>query len=123
MNLLRNYKLSTRLISAFVACALITLGVGLIGRTGIASVVGGLDEITTNNMVSVYKTSNARANTVAHYRDLHRAFLMKFTKAPSTNYDAALRSMADNQKEVEQLFREYRQTPLAEDERVAGDKF
>ena len=31
--------------------------------------------------------------------------------------------MADNQKEVDRLFKAYRQTPLADDERVAGDRF
>lgn len=31
--------------------------------------------------------------------------------------------MSESQKEVERLFKEYRQTPLANDERVAGDRF
>jgi len=31
--------------------------------------------------------------------------------------------MSDGQKEVDRLFKEYRQTPLADDERVAGDQF
>ena len=123
MNVLRSFKISTRLIFAFAACAVITIAVGLIGRAGIATLGDSLDEVITNNLVSVYKTSNARANAVAHYRDLHRALLMKFTHASASNFDAALQSMKDNQKEVDQLFKEYRQTPLADDERTAGDKF
>lgn len=123
MPLLRNIKLSTRLIVAFVTCAIITLGVGLMGYVGITALNESLNTITTNNLASVYKTSNARANGVAHYRDLHRALLLKYSKAESGKYDAAVKSMADNQGEVEQLFKEYRQTPLADDERAAGDKF
>lgn len=123
MSLLRSTKLSPRLISAFVACALITLAVGLVGRSGISSLSDSLDDIISNSLVSVYKTSNARANAIAHYRDVHRALLLKYTKAEPAVFDAAVQSMADNQKEVEQLFKEYRQTPLADDERVAGDKF
>jgi methyl-accepting chemotaxis protein len=123
MSVLSDTKLSTRLIVAFVACAIVTLGVGAAGRAGIRSLNESLDAITSNNLVSVYKTSNARTNLVAHYRDLHRALLLKYTKAPATAYEEAVRSLADNQKEVEQLFGEYRQTPLADDERVAGDQF
>lgn len=123
MSLLRGTMLSTRLISAFVACAIITLGVGLIGYTGITSLKGSVDGVVSNNLVSVYNTSNARSNAIAHYRDLHRALLFKFAKADKAKYDAVIQSVADNQKEVEQLFNRYRQTPLADDERVAGDKF
>lgn len=123
MTLLRNTKLSTRLIVSFVTCAIITLAVGLVGYLGITRLHESLNGITTNNLVSVYKTSNARANTVAHYRDLHQALLFKYAKSETGKYEAAVRSMADNQAEVEQLFKEYRQTPLADDERIAGDQF
>jgi methyl-accepting chemotaxis protein len=79
MSLLRNTKLFTRLITAFVACALITRGVGLVASPGIATVSESLDGITSNNLVSIYKTSNACSNALAHYRDLHRAVLLKKT--------------------------------------------
>lgn len=123
MTVLRNTKLSTRLIVSFVTCAIITLGVGLMGYVGIATLHERLNGITKNNLVSVYKTSNARTNTVAHYRDLHRALLFKYSRAESGKYDAAVQSMSDNQAEVEQLFKDYRQTPLSPDERAVGDQF
>nr|WP_191867637.1 methyl-accepting chemotaxis protein [Pseudomonas coronafaciens] len=123
MNLLRSTMLSTRLISAFAACAVITFGVGLVGYTGISSLGESVDNVISNNLASVYKTSNARANAVAHYRDLHRALLFKYEKVDQARYDSVVQSIADNQKEVEQLFKEYRQTPLEEDERAAGDQF
>jgi methyl-accepting chemotaxis protein len=123
MTTLRNTRLSTRLIGSFVTCAIITLVVGLMGYLGISKLHESLNVITTNNLVSVYKTSNARTNAVAHYRDLHQALLFKYARSAPGKYDAAVRSMADNQAEVEQLFKEYRQTPLADDERTAGDQF
>ncbi|PHN32076.1 chemotaxis protein [Pseudomonas sp. ICMP 460] len=123
MNLLRNTKLGPRMVTAFAACAVITLLVGLVGRSGINALSDSLDGVISNNLVSVYKTSNARANAIAHYRDIHRALLLKYTKAPISQYNDTVKSLADNQKEVEQLFKEYRQTPLADDERAAGDKF
>ncbi|MCA5973192.1 methyl-accepting chemotaxis protein [Pseudomonas sp. P135] len=123
MNLLRETMLTTRLVSAFVACAIITLVIGLIAYTGIGSLKSNIDNVIGNNLVSVSKTSNARANSVAHYRDLHRALLFKYEKVDQAAYQAVVQSVADNQKEVEQLFREYRQTPLEDDERVAGDSF
>ncbi|RMO97323.1 Methyl-accepting chemotaxis protein [Pseudomonas syringae pv. philadelphi] len=123
MNLFSGTMLSTRLISAFSACAIITLGVGLVGYTGINRLGDSVDGVISNNLVSVYKTSNARANAVAHYRDLHRALLFKYEKVDQEKYDSVVQSVSDNQKEVEQLFGEYRKTPLAEDERAAGDQF
>ncbi len=123
MNLLRNTKLGPRMVTAFAACAVITLLVGLVGRSGINTLSDSLDGVISNNLVSVYKTSNARANAIAHYRDIHRALLLKYTKAPASQYNDTVKSITDNQKEVEQLFNEYRQTPLADDERAAGDKF
>ncbi|PPS42947.1 methyl-accepting chemotaxis protein [Pseudomonas syringae] len=123
MNLLRGTMLSTRLISAFVVCAVVTLGVGFIGYTGITGLKNSVDGIVKNNLISVYSTSNARSNAIAHYRDLHRALLFKFAKADQAKYEDVIRSLADNQQEVEQLFKIYRKTPLQDDERIAGDQF
>lgn len=123
MNILRGTMLSTRLISAFVVCAVVTLGVGFIGYTGITGLKNSVDGIVNNNLISVYSTSNARSNAIAHYRDLHRALLFKFAKADQAKYEDIIRSLADNQQEVEQLFKTYRQTPLQDDERIAGDQF
>jgi methyl-accepting chemotaxis protein len=123
MSFLRDTKLSTRLITAFVACALITLMVGYTGSVGIGSLNTAISGIVNNNLVSIYKTSNARTNGVAHYRDLHRALLLKYINAAPAEFDETLRSMKDNQREVEALFNEYRQTPLADDEKAAGDRF
>ena len=123
MDALRSIKISMRLISAFVACAIITLGVGVVGRSGITTLKETINEIVTNNLVSVYYTGNARAKAFAYSRDLHAALLLKYSKADQAKFDATVKSMSDNQREVEQLFKQYRQTSLNDDERVAGDNF
>ena len=123
MDALRSIKISTRLISTFVACAIIALGVGAVGRSGIGTLNEAINDIVSNNLVSVYTTSNARAKVFAYSRELHAALLYKYAKAPPSKFDAAVKSMSDDQREVEQLFKVYRQTPLDDDERVAGDQF
>ena len=123
MSILRDTRLSRRLLMAFVACALITLAVGLTGRSGIGMLSHNLDDVVSNNLVSIYKASNARANSVAHYRDLHRALLLTYMKADPAGYGEAVASMKDNQSEVEQLFKDYLQTPQEDDERVASEHF
>ncbi len=123
MDALRSIKLSVRLISAFLVCAIITLGVGLLGSSGITTLKATINDLTTNSILSVYKTASARASALAYSRALHAALLYKYAKAEPVKFDAAVQSMSDNQKEVERLFKEYRQTPLADDERVAGDQF
>nr|WP_321851926.1 MCP four helix bundle domain-containing protein [Pseudomonas sp. FLM 11] len=79
--------------------------------------------IVSNNIVSIYNTANTGANALAYSRSLHAALLYKYANADSAKFEAAVQSMSESQKEVERLFKEYRQTPLANDERVAGDQF
>ena len=123
MDALRNIKLSTRLVSAFLVCAFITLGVGILGYSGITTLRATINGIASNSIVSVYTTANAGANALAYSRGLHAALLYKYANADSAKFEAAVQSMSESQKEVERLFKEYRQTPLADDERVAGDQF
>ncbi|WP_406960990.1 methyl-accepting chemotaxis protein [Pseudomonas tritici] len=123
MDALRSIKLSTRLISAFVVCSIITLGVGFLGASGINTLKVTINEIVSNNLKSVYNTSNVRALAFSYSRNLHAALLYKYANAESIKFDTAVQSMSKNQLELEQLFKEYRQTPLADDERMAGDQF
>lgn len=123
MNLLTNTKVATKLIMSFVICACITLAVGFVGKLGISSVNTNAQGILGNGLESIDKSSNARANGIAHYRDLYKILLINLTQGPQSEFDAALQSLKDNQQDVETLFNQYRQTPLSDDERVAGDQF
>lgn len=123
MNALRSINLSKRLILAFVVCAIITLGVGFLGASSIKTLKATIDGIVSNNLASVYSTANARSLAFSYSRSVHAALLYKYANAESIKFDAAVQSMSNDQKNIEQLFNHYRQTPLADDERIAGDQF
>lgn len=122
MNWLRDAKLSTKLISAFGLCALITLTVGLLGSRGISQLSESLRSVFANNLVSVAKTAEARSNAVAQQRDLYALIAAVAGDAPQSTKDTILQSMASNRAASEKAFATYRTTPLADDERAAGDK-
>nr|WP_040071933.1 methyl-accepting chemotaxis protein [Pseudomonas batumici] len=123
MTFMTNMKLATKLLTAFILCACITLGVGFVGHLGISSINANLKDILTNSLLSIDDSSNARTNMVAHHRDLHKLLLLKLTQGSQGDLEAVTKSLNDDRQAVETLFKEYRQTPLDDDERAAGDQF
>ena len=115
-------KLSTKLISAFALSALFTLGVGLLGGQGVSQLAESLRSVFDNNLVSVTNTSQAKTKAVGQSRDLYRLYIATASGAPQSTKDEYIASMNANQKASEEAFADYRKTPLADDERVAGDK-
>nr|WP_311971800.1 methyl-accepting chemotaxis protein [Pseudomonas baltica] len=122
MNWLRDAKLSSKLIAAFGLCALITLGVGILGSRGISQLSDNLNLVFANNLVSVAKTAEAKSNAIAQQRDLYSLIAATAGEAPQSTKDAILQSMQGNRAASEKAFAIYRATPLADDERAAGDK-
>jgi methyl-accepting chemotaxis protein len=122
MNRLRDAKLSTKLIAAFGLCALITLGVGMLGSSGISQLSDSLNLVFSNNLVSVAKTAEAKSKAIAQQRDLYNLLSATIAEAPQGTKDAILQNMQGNRAASEKAFAIYRATPLADDERAAGDK-
>jgi methyl-accepting chemotaxis protein len=122
MNWFYDAKLSTKLFIAFALCALITLGVGVIGGRGVGEISSGLKAVFANNLVSVSKANETRTNAIGQNRDLYRYLSAGVAKAPQTLKDEILGSMRSNRAAAEKAFAQYRATPLADDERVAGDR-
>jgi methyl-accepting chemotaxis protein len=122
MNWLRDAKLSTKLITAFGLCAIITLGVGVLGSRGISQLSDSLNSVFSNNLVSVAKVGEAKSNAIAQQRDLYSLISAYASDAPQTAKDNALQNMQGNRAASEKAFAIYRATPLADDERAAGDK-
>ena len=60
--------LSTKLFISFALCALITLVVGIIGSQGIGDLSNSLKLTFSNNLVSVGKTSETKANAIASFQ-------------------------------------------------------
>ncbi|QEI04448.1 methyl-accepting chemotaxis protein [Pigmentiphaga aceris] len=122
MTFIRDAGLSTKLIASFALCALITLGVGLLGSRGIADLSSSLKLVFSNNLVSVAKTAEAKNKAVEQNRDLYRLVGSTMANAPQAVRDEILKSIKTNRADSEKAFAIYRATPLADDERAAGDK-
>ena len=122
MNWFYDARLAIKLYLAFALCALITLIVGVVGSQGIGSLSSSLQLVFSNNLVSVAKTAETRSSAIAQSRDLYRFLAATTTNAPQEERSAILASMKENRLTSEKAFAVYRATPLADDERAAGDK-
>ncbi|MFJ2684911.1 methyl-accepting chemotaxis protein [Pseudomonas sp. NPDC087342] len=122
MSWLNDAKLSTKLITSFALCALITLGVGVLGSRGVAALSESLKSVFNNNLVAIANTAQTKTKAVGQSRDLYRLYIAHASNAPQNVKDEFIASMKANQLASEQAFAEYRKRPLADDERAAGDK-
>jgi len=122
MNWLNDARLSTKLITSFFLCALITLAVGMLGVSGVSALSARLQAVFNNNLVSVANTSQTKTKAVGQTRDMYRLYVATAGNAPQSVKDEFLASMKANQLASEKAFADYRKGNLAEDERVAGDQ-
>ena len=58
-------KLAYKLTLTFILCAFITLSVGALGLQGINRLAGMMDELTTNNLVSVSRANEALGSVIS----------------------------------------------------------
>ncbi|MEE5046401.1 methyl-accepting chemotaxis protein [Pseudomonas alliivorans] len=121
MNWFYNAKLSTKLFISFALCALITLVVGIIGSQGIGDLSNSLKLTFSNNLVSVAKTNETKANAIAQNRDLYRLLSAVAADAPQSAKDQVVANLRENRAQAEKAYAAYRTTPLEDDERAAGD--
>ncbi|KIQ57696.1 methyl-accepting chemotaxis protein [Pseudomonas fluorescens] len=122
MNWINDAKFSTKLITSFVLCAFITLAVGMLGVSGVATLSARLQTVFNTNLVSVASTAQTKTKAVGQTRDMYRLYVATAGNAPQSMKDEFLASMKANQLASEQAFAEYRKGRLAEDERLAGDQ-
>lgn len=122
MNWFNQAKIATKLLTAFVLCAVITLIVGALGSRGISRISENMSEVFANNVYSVTKSSEAKSRAIAQNRDLYRALSAAAEDRPAADIDNIIKSLKDNQARSEKAFKEYRTTDLDPDERAAGDQ-
>jgi methyl-accepting chemotaxis protein len=122
MNWFYDLKLSTKLISSFALCAFITLAVGWLGNNGVTDLSAALKLAFSNNLVSIARAGEAKSNAISQHRDLYHLISAASTNAPQTVKDEILTTMKGYRATSEKAFAIYRATPLADDERAAGDK-
>ncbi|MDN4543903.1 methyl-accepting chemotaxis protein [Pseudomonas sp. C32] len=115
-------KISFKLFLAFALCAGITLVVGLLGSQGVGSLSSSLQLVFANNLISVAKTAEAKTAAADQNRDLYRLLSATAAGAPQSEKDNILESLKKSREISETAFAVYRATPLADDERAAGDK-
>nr|WP_122679183.1 methyl-accepting chemotaxis protein [Pseudomonas viridiflava] len=122
MNILRQFKFSTKLLSAFIICALITLAVGGLGMTGVTRMGNALEQTFSNNLVSVGNTNETLTSMTAHNRGLYRLLDAQDGGVSETDKERVRQALADDLARAQKVFAAYRATPLEDDERVAGDQ-
>lgn len=118
-----NARLATKLLIAFLLCALITLAVGLLGKQSIDSLSDDLDNAIHNDLASVLAVNTLFRNVIAHNRDLYKVLALKATNAEPAEVQIALDSLKENGGTVDKAFVDYRATPLDGEEKAEGDKF
>ncbi|WP_057401311.1 methyl-accepting chemotaxis protein [Pseudomonas amygdali] len=117
-----NARLSAKLFISFALCALFTLGVGVIGSRGISILSESLDNVFNNNLLSITKTNEVKANVTAQNRDLYRLLSAVADNEAQRAKDDIVKSIMENRAQAEKSYATYRSTPLDDDERVAGDQ-
>ncbi|WP_240326395.1 methyl-accepting chemotaxis protein, partial [Pseudomonas syringae] len=122
MNVLRQSKFSTKLLSAFIICALITLAVGALGMVGVTRLGNSLELTFSNNLVSVGNTNEALTSFTAHNRGLYRLLDAQDGGVSETDKDRVRQALGDDLARAQKVFATYRATPLEDDERAAGDQ-
>ncbi|MGY2174745.1 methyl-accepting chemotaxis protein [Pseudomonas azotoformans] len=115
-------KISTKLLLSFLLCALVTLGVGLLGIKGVVRLSSALELTFSNNLVSVSNTAATLNGLVAHNRGLYRLMDASNGNVAQQDRDRVRQDIAQELKRSQGAYATYRATPLEDDERAAGDK-
>ncbi|RMQ50130.1 Methyl-accepting chemotaxis protein [Pseudomonas cichorii] len=122
MNILSQSKFSTKLLTAFIICALITLAVGGLGMVGISRLSDALALTFSNNLVSVGNTNETLTSLTAHNRGLYRLLDAQDGGVSETDKERVRQALAADLERTQKVFATYRATPLEDDERAAGDQ-
>ncbi|MCK9812610.1 methyl-accepting chemotaxis protein [Pseudomonas sp. MAFF 302046] len=122
MSLLNRFKFSTKLLTAFVLCALITLLIGAGGMLGINKLATALSLTFSNNLVSVANTAETLGSLTAHNRGLYRLVDTHSGELDATENKRLHESLESDLNNALKAYKTYRATPLEDDERAAGDK-
>ena len=115
-------KISSKLLLSFLLCALVTLGVGLLGIKGVVRLATALELTFSNNLVSVSNTAATLNGLVAHNRGLYRLMDASKGDVAPQDRDRVRQDIASELKRSQAAYATYRATPLEDDERAAGDK-
>lgn len=122
MKRIKDLKLSTKMICSFGFCAMITLAVGFLGGRGISQLSVNTKKVFSNNLMSVSKVAETKIKAIEQQKDLFALIIASEMDAPESKKLKIRQSMDQNLAASEKAYAIYRATPLADDERAAGDK-
>ncbi len=115
-------KISTKLLLSFLLCAMVTLGVGLLGIKGVVRLATALEQTFSNNLVSVGNIATTLNGVVAHNRGLYRLMDASKGDIPAQDRERVRQNLVQELERSRAAYATYRATPLEDDERAAGDK-
>lgn len=118
-----NLRLAAKLSMAFLACALITLAIGLVGMNGNSRLGVMISSVFSNNIASINKVNEAIQNIVYHNRDLYILLSQKAGNASDAEMSATQKAITNRQLAVEKAFATYRSTPQRDDEKALSEQF
>ncbi|MBC3950877.1 methyl-accepting chemotaxis protein [Pseudomonas folii] len=119
MNFLKHANFSAKLAIAFGACAVITLAVGGLGMNGVNKFSDALESTFSNNLLSVANTNEAMSALTTHNRGLYRLLDAK----DSATAETMRSSISAELERAQKVYAVYRDTPLQDDEKAAGDQY
>lgn len=123
MSLLNQSKFSTKLLTSFVICALITLAVGGMGMVGINRLAAALSLTFSNNLVSASNTGEALISLTNHNRGLYQLLDAQVSDLPEADRMLVRQALTTDLARAEKAFATYRTTPMEADEQAAGDRY
>ncbi|MCQ2997740.1 methyl-accepting chemotaxis protein [Pseudomonas syringae] len=119
MNFLKHANFSGKLAIAFGACAVITLAVGGLGMSAVNKLSDALESTFSNNLLSVANTNETMSALTTHNRGLYRLLDAK----DSTTAEKMRSSISAELERAQKVYAVYRDTPLQDDEKAAGDQY
>jgi methyl-accepting chemotaxis protein len=122
MSLLSRCTFSTKLLTSFILCSIITLAVGGLGMTGINRLADALSKTFSVNLVAVANTSETLTSLTAHNRGLYRLLDAQDGGVPDADRNRVREGLAADLNRAQQVFATYRAIPHPADETLAGDQ-
>jgi len=120
---LQTRTIAAKLVAAFGLCACITVAVGGLGKLEVSGTHRALQQVLTDDLLSITRANDVRSNVIAHIRDAYRLIGLVAMQASADERNDARASMLENQGQVEDLFAEYQATPQSPGEREQATAF
>ena len=104
-------KISRKLLLAFLLCAMVTLGVGLLGIKGVVRLATALELTFSNNLVSVSNTAATLNGLIAHNRGLYRLLDASKGDVAPQDRDRVRQDIVNELQRSQSAYATYRTTP------------